>query len=187
MSEKKNQSMQFSINIKNLIRACLADPDLKEQVHAAIREGAATKTTEQLGYWNMSGKDVPAAEQVWCTLFAATDRNKKVGEKGLFYTAQKSGFPLFRFKEQVKNMAATTGETTAATVSEPAPLPAPTRQPSIEEIAAALGMTREQLIEQAAAASYKPEMASDEEPTVNTEAAPAEAQLPDDIAAIVGL
>ncbi len=188
MTEKKTQSMQFSMNIKALVRLCLCDPDLAVQIQEALAEGPAAKTTDQLGYWNMGGKE--KKDQIWCTMFAATDRTKQIGEQGLIYRAEKSQQPLFRFKEQNKDMTATKA-TPAEVVKTPAPLQVagPAVPPSIADIAASLGMTEKQLVEEAAKAmsNYKPEVAEFSDETTLTDATPAvDDQLPADLAALVG-
>jgi hypothetical protein len=106
MSEKNyGRSMQFSVDLYTLIRQAMNDPSVKADIIRALKDGPAAKLTDKLGSCNFGTRE----NQVWASLFAATDKDRKAGDVGLYKRAEKSGFILLRLREQQKSMDATTG------------------------------------------------------------------------------
>jgi hypothetical protein len=97
------ENLNFTINLKGLIRAALNDPTCALEVQQAIMEGPATVSTP-LG--STSTPAVEGEEPVWFSLFVGTSRDVQPGQQGYISRTKKGDRIVARLRRQVKAHAA---------------------------------------------------------------------------------
>ena len=117
----KEDNIQFTIDVKKMVRQLLADPTTREEVWEALREFKAEgpgDPRKPCGFANFGSQENPE----WFSLFLATNREKAIGEAGLFYRTRGGERISARLRKQpTKNQAVEAsgqleaGESTQAT------------------------------------------------------------------------
>lgn len=89
--------IQFSVDLKALVRCALNDPECRQEIIEALKAGPIEPTAE-LGIANVSER---GESNTWFSLFFRTSRKAEPGEKGFLFRSKQPGRVVAFLKRQI--------------------------------------------------------------------------------------